>query len=412
MVTLVISLPHSMPSAGLLLECVQVEAGAVPRQEQRSLGLLGGKSAGEQVLVVPAERLSWQRVVMPKGTLDKPLFAEGQSQRTRAILSGLLEDALLDEPDKLHMALQPQARAHEPAWVAVCDRAWLLAWLNELEQAGLAVSRIVPEHCPSNTPDTRQIRVRGSAEQAMITWVDEGGVLTLPVSAASVAAVLQQAGDLAQLSLFAEPAVVGLAEQSFKSAAQVQTRAQAWANALTTDWDLAQFDLLRTRGARTRKNLRGVMSELGRSAAWRPARWAVFLLFGVNLAGLQAWAWKEQAALDARRSAIRSTLTHTFPDVQVVVDAPAQMARSLQNLQRSSGQLSDTDLETMLGQVHKIATPASAPGALNYQPGQLRLKGFVMQGGTDAPLDASLRDQGWSIKREGDTLVLTSGGRP
>ena len=51
------------------------------------------------------------------------------------MLEGLLEDQLLDEPEALHFALQPQARGGGPLWVATCDRAWLRAALQVLESA-------------------------------------------------------------------------------------------------------------------------------------------------------------------------------------------------------------------------------------------------------------------------------------
>ena len=56
--------------------------------------------AGEIVAVVPARALSWQQVTLPQG-------ATAQASRLRAVLEGLLEEHLLDDPAQLHFALQP-----------------------------------------------------------------------------------------------------------------------------------------------------------------------------------------------------------------------------------------------------------------------------------------------------------------
>ena len=71
-------------------------------------------AGAEVVAVVPVERLSWHRVDLPKGSSTG-------SPRLRAVLEGLLEDRLLDEPETLHFALQPQPRADARVLVA-CDQ--------------------------------------------------------------------------------------------------------------------------------------------------------------------------------------------------------------------------------------------------------------------------------------------------
>src|SRR4051812_42786250 len=58
-------------------------------------------AGSEVVAIAPAAALSWHRVELPKGTGPR-------SPRLRAVLEGLLEDRLLDEPDQLHFALEPR----------------------------------------------------------------------------------------------------------------------------------------------------------------------------------------------------------------------------------------------------------------------------------------------------------------
>ena len=73
-------------------------------------------AGSEVVAIAPAGTISWHRVELPRGTTAR-------SPRLRAVLEGLLEDRLLDEPDTLPFAVEPQPRAGAPVWVAVCDRA-------------------------------------------------------------------------------------------------------------------------------------------------------------------------------------------------------------------------------------------------------------------------------------------------
>ncbi len=78
----------------------------------------------EVVAVLPATQLSWHRVQLPRGVGPR-------SPRLRATLAGLLEEQLLDEPEQLHFALDPDAGAGGPAWVAVCHSRWLAAHLHQ-----------------------------------------------------------------------------------------------------------------------------------------------------------------------------------------------------------------------------------------------------------------------------------------
>ena len=64
-------------------------------------------AANETVAVVPAQALSWQRVTLPQGV-------GAQSPRLRAVLEGLLEERVLDDPAQLHFALPPQVPAGSP----------------------------------------------------------------------------------------------------------------------------------------------------------------------------------------------------------------------------------------------------------------------------------------------------------
>jgi general secretion pathway protein L len=216
----------------------------------------------------------------------------------------------------------------------------------------------------------------------------------------------------ADAPLLAEPGVAALAEQAFKRTATLQTRAQRAVDATQAKWDLAQFDLLRTRGTRTRKNLNAFARTLLRAPQWRAARWAAIAVVVVNLAGLQAWAWKEQSALTAKRAAIQNTLTSTFPDIRVVVDAPLQMARAVADVQRQSGTASGADLEAMLSQFQAAAPGAPAPAAIEFVAGELQLKALDSALPALADVTNRLQTSGYSARWDNDALVIKQGVRP
>ena len=412
MSSLIITLPPFTPTAATVCSTVWTEDGqTVKRQLDAPLTLLPDTPGAEVVAVVPVSQLSWHRLEFPKGTLERNFFQEGNTARLRSVLEGLLEERLLDEPAQLHFAIEPQARAGTPAWVAACDRAWLNAWLAALEQAGRPASRIVPEQEPgaADGPDATVLHVLGTPDQAQLVFNNAHGVTVLPLSHSSLALVARAPGE-APPPVVAEPAVAELAEQHFQGRVSLQTGAQRALVAAQSAWDLAQFDLLRTCGTRTRKRLATLSNTLLRAPQWKPARWALVALVVVNLAGLQLWAWKEQSALAAKRVALRSILTTTFPEVRVVVDAPLQMARSLADLQRQSGAASSADLETMLGLFQAAAPELPTPLAIEFVAGELRLK--LLDPAAAAGAGTRLQAQGYSAALDGDRVVLKQERRP
>ena len=156
---------------------------AISQQGNTTAGLLPQPGrTGEVVAVVPTAMLSWQRAPLPQGV------GPG-SPRLRAVLEGVLEEHLLDDPAQLHFALQPDAThiaAGEPVWIACCPRVWLREHLQNLEAAGRAVARVVPSHAPGEpSPDDAQLLITGSPEwpQAVVygTGPDDA-VLVLPLS--------------------------------------------------------------------------------------------------------------------------------------------------------------------------------------------------------------------------------------
>ncbi|MFN4119521.1 type II secretion system protein GspL [Acidovorax sp.] len=385
------------------------------------------RPGGEVVAVVPARLLSWQRVQLPPGL---PLGPGQQTPRLRSVLEGLLEDRVLDDATQLHFALQPDAQAGAPLWVAVCDRAWLREHLQALEAAGRRVSRVVPEFAPGpTTSGGPELCALGTPEEAYVVLTGQGpdlGVAVLPLTpmaltlarAAAPATALAGAADAADestLPVRAEPAVAALAERTLGHQGQrmtLYTSSQRALDAARSDWDLAQFDLASTGRTRALRKAGSALSSALYAPQWRAARWGAGVLVVAHLVGLNALAWTERKALAAKQAGVRSTLTQTFPQVQVVVDAPVQMERELALLRQAAGSVSARDLEPLLAAAGAALPEGQLPTALEYTPGELRLRGVTLSPDDEAAIAVRLQAAGYRARMDDGSLLLRAEGNP
>jgi general secretion pathway protein L len=354
------------------------------------------RAGSEVVAVVPATLLSWHQVELPKGTAAR-------SPRLRAVLEGLLEDRLLDEPETLHFAVQPKLQGTAPVWVATCDREWLRGALQVLQSAGHEVARIVPEFAPQDEP---ALYALGDPDDAMLVAVTAAGVATLPLNTQALALLPSLPADTACI---AEPAVAALAEQVLQHQPVLQQSAERWVRAAQSPWNLAQFEF--SNSGQAFKRAGAMWGDVVASPHWRPARWGAVLLVVLNLIGLNAWAWRERSALDAKRETMRSALTETFPGVKVVVDAPVQMEREVAALRQATGASSGRDLEAMLGTLATALPPQRVPTGVDYANGELRLRGLGLGAEEARAVAAAMRAHGYAAAMNGDMLIVTQEGR-
>ncbi len=409
MSTLIICLPLSPGDASTRYEHVlTIDGQSMAAHATTTATLLpeATRGADEIVGVLPVEAVSWHPVELPKGV-------GARSARLRMVLQSLLEDRLLDEPEELHLAIAPGAAAGQVSWVAVCNKAWLRQHLQALETAGRTVARIVPEFAPHTEALRLQVLGEpGHAEIVMSGLGVAGGVLRLPLSAASLALGLGRQSLPGPVEVFAEPAIAALAEEILQHKAELQQRAQRLLIAARTPWDLAQFDLASTGHTRTLKRLLGAGQIFLRAPQWRAARWGLVLALAANLVGLNAWAWKEQASWQNRRNAIQSTLTQTFPAVTVVVDAPVQMAREVAALRQATGAPSSRDLEAILAAAGSALPAGKTVSAIEFAAGEVRLKGLNLGSEEVAALSTKLRLAGYIARIDGDNLMIKPGPTP
>ncbi|WP_431276951.1 hypothetical protein ACQ858_02880 [Variovorax ureilyticus] len=130
------------------------------------------------------------------------------------------------------------------------------------------------------------------------------------------------------------------------------------------------------------------------------------MLLLAQFVGLNASAWKERSALEAKRGAVRNVLTQTFPAVQLVVDAPVQMSREVAALQQATGGVTASDFEPMLGALSASLPRGRVPTTIDFSAGQLRLRGLGLQPSELTNVTAALSSRGYSARSEGDLLLV------
>ena len=398
--TLTIALTLARPTAGTEFRYATSEDGRSPAaQGMAALALL--PRADVLVLVVPARALSWHSVKLP------PMAAG----RQRAALDGMLEDRLLDDPSTLALALSPLRRPDGTHLVAACDRAWLAGVLQLFEQAGRPASRVVPEWSPRAEGEPAALVVSGTEDDAWLTLVDTDAVVCVPLAQARELLAADAAGEDTTV-LLVEPAVAQLAEHVLGRPATVRPAAQTLLQSGQSPWELAQFDLAMTGRGRMARRWAQTWAQLARGPRWRAARWGMAVALVAHLAGLNAWAWRLDANLVAKRAQVRQVLTDTFPGVRTVVDAPLQMEREVALLRQSSGALSARDLEAMLSAAGGAMPDGAAPAGLEFAAGQLTVKGLALNPAQLDLVSGKLSAQGYTAQAEGERLVVRAGGRP
>lgn len=357
----------------------------------------------DTVVAVLAEAdVAWHRITVPKAPAAK----------LRAALSGLLEEALLEEADALHMALAPNASAGQSAWVAVVQKGWLAAQLEVLDKAGVAVDRVVPSLWPGDAPQGHffdSAADAGGAPEPAVTLADVNGLVCLPL-AGTLARALLPAMTIQPTHWTTTPAVAAPAERWLGAPITVQTDAERALQAARSLWNLRQFDLTpRRRGSRA-------LRDVGKrflSPGWRPVRVGLVALALLHVVGLNTWAWAQRRAIDDKRQAQIALLKAAHPQVRAVLDAPLQMQRETETLRVAAGKPGEGDLEALLSAAASAWPAGQAPvQGLRFEPGQLTL---AAPGWSDDQVRAfreRLRPGGWVAEYSQGRLTINRAAAP
>lgn len=359
--------------------------------------------AADSVIAVVAEcDISWRCIDLPRA-----------GRQMRAALAGKLEELVLDDPEQLHFAVEPDAVGGDTAWVAVMSRPWLAEHLAHLDAAHVFVDRVAPPAWPDELPRGHFFESHGAGEEGIaLRWSHADGVTTLPLQG-GLARQFFPAGLVHAALWTATPGVATSAERWLGTSVGVQTPAQRALAVVDNAWNLRQFDMApRARGVRALR----LFSRALMRKPWQPVRWGLAALLLVQLVGLNLWAWQQNRELAARRQAITTTLTGAFPQVRAILDAPVQMQKQLDLLRTAAGSIGEQDFEALLAAA-ATAWPADRPPAeaLAFEPGRLTLSA---QGWSPPQVDnfrTQLQSEGWQLDASEGKLTVSrasSRGRP
>ena len=400
------------------------------------------------VLVLAATDVSWHRVLIPKAA----------AARLPAALAGVLEERLLDDEAAVHLALAPGAVGGQEGWVAATHGPRLTAALAALEAGGLTVNRVAclaappgpqwrghfssPRHAADAAEEAADQAADQSAMRAapgerspagaepVLCLSRDDGVWVLPLAeqpaaglAGALRASLAESPAAGATSASAPPATARwtttpatalAAERFLGRPVPLQTEAEHLLEAALglgapgasgAVLNLRQFDLsVRHRGLRA-------VGDVGKrllSTEWRLVRWGLLALLGLQLVGLNAYAWQQRQALQAKRTAVVDILRSAHPGVRTVLDAPAQMAGETDRLRAAAGQPGGADLEVALAAAAAVWPEGKGPVAtLRYENGRLTLAAAGWQEAEVTTLRERLRAGGWGVEYSDARLVLS-----
>jgi general secretion pathway protein L len=385
--------------------------------------------ADSVVLVLAAADVSWHRLLVPKAT----------PARMAAALGGMMEERLLDDEAAVHLALAPDAVPGREGWAAATHGPRLAAALAALEAAGHSVERVVTPLPPPGPGLRGHFALHGEAESQSPAGLDAGagdtagaaltdggepflclsrddGVWSLPLLGAAgpgLAAALRT--SLAENGpgqrWTTTPAAALAAERYLGRPVPLQTEAENLLEAAQMPaggpqraLNLRQFSFVsQNRGLRAV----GAVGKRLLSAEWRLARYGVVAVLALQLLGLNAYAWQQKQALQARRAAIDNVLRTTHPGVRTVLDAPAQMAAETERLRAAAGRAGGADLEVALAAAAAAWPDGKGPvGNFRYESGRLVLAAPGWQPPEVTAMRDRLRPAGWTVEWAEGRLTL------
>jgi general secretion pathway protein L len=353
------------------------------------------------VAVLADTDVSWHRITLPKAP----------AARLRAALGGVLEDALLEDAEDVHLALAPNAVAGAPTWVAAVSRRWLRGELAALEKAEVFVDRVVPMAWPDEPPighfAETDVGPNGAPHGIALHWAHADGVASVRLQGGLARALVPQPAP-AETRWSATPGAVAAAEQWLGGPVRVMAPGQRLLQAARSLWNLRQFDL-----ARRNRGVRALRDSARKffSPAWRPVRWGLATLVVAQILGLNLWAWHQRGAIESRQQAMQGIVRSAFPNANpqdIQRDADAVMQREAQALRTLAGKPGETDLEPML-QAAASAWPADRPPVetIRFEPGRLTLSATGWTDEQIAQFRSLLRPGGWAVETAEGRLVMS-----
>jgi general secretion pathway protein L len=398
------------------------KSGSTQRAGRSALALL--PRASSTVLMVAARDLLMMPATLP------PL----RGPRLRQALPNVVEDQLIQDPQTCHIAVDPQPLAGGRQLLAIVDRGWFRFICEGFAAAGhrslraVPVTRCLPQAAALDTPvEVAEMVNAGepvSAGPAGVATAAPGAAAAaapgvapaLPMVAAVLGAVVQTAPALLLEGAFetAAPRVElaiargvqgeGLAVPA--TAVNATLAALAGAAPVTlymlTEVPGNEPSLAETGPARLAAHVHGAsplpFEQLARRALdcrfdlcqfefasqpWRldratlrrlrlPVQLAVGALVVAIVGANVQWLMLARQR-DAINTQMTELLLNAFPKTTVVLDAPDQMSRQLQQLRVAAGELSPDDFLSLADRLARSlgAVPVNGIAALDYHDRRL-----------------------------------------
>ena len=322
----------------------------------------------EVVLLLAASDVTLLRLAVP------PLA----NTRLLAALPALIEEHVIGDTADCAIALGPERDGQR--LIAVCEREWLLSWINNVRQLGARHLRLLPLSLCLPLPQTQisaaLFEHARHYELAIRLSIDEGMGLIIAIDEINQLpeAVLQLLAQLVPdqpLQLSVPAAVLSVFHQS------LPTQQNAHITLIEHDW----HDWI-SASKQQPIDFAGVPGiQRARTVSWQAWRWpitlaAIFLVF--NIAALQLDFLRLRRQGLQLREEIAGIYQHSFPNEIVALDPLAQMKQKITSIRQASGQLSPTDFLVLSAAVGE--TWARAGNAvqtieyLDYRDGAITLK--------------------------------------
>ncbi len=384
------------------------------------------KNAGEVVVVMPWQWVSWHSVKLP------PL-SQFSTEKVTALLNGILEDQLLDELSTLHFILPSNLReltqAGQEVVIGVCSRDLLRQATQALQAQGITVQRIVCElspsaarRAPSNAQQSAEVGANSGADKSSLehssavpvlhvigpassppsaVLCTAEGVIKLPPSTADWSAF--KALGAQDLIILSEPQWVQSTTQALGREPRLHSLSQRILEATQSNWDAATGEWEQSRGLRFYRRIQRIYLSFMHTPQWSLARKAIVALIVLNLSGLNAWSWIQSANIKERETELTKLLKETFPAIGLIVDPSLQMQREMRRLQHARGQSAAGDVESMLAAVALQLPQNYKLQSFSYTANELRLNGVAKE--LISPVSQStLQKSGYTIRGENTVL--------
>ena len=294
-------------------------------------------------------------------------------------------------------------------WACACDAQWLHLALQPLAQNGRMPQRLVPDFAPVLPGRPESVFLTGPQDAATLIWCRPQGVLWSPLPCPWP--LLQATPVVAQVEPGAAQLLATLSGHLEQATVHSQTRAERWLQATALPWDLATGTWSQTPLQRFWRQVQSLARALWHDPSWKPARVALLGLVLAQGLGLNAWSWFMGQELLNQKQALNALLTQTFPQTQLVVDAPLQMKQALQRLQQQVGAAHPGQPEVMLHQLSQVEALTAPIRSIRYDGRALTIK-------TDGALNMApaqqqrLRQLGYALHIQPEGLTMAYEGKP